>query len=443
MIKYNDADFYTHYESIKLLENSITDNGTYHLMKSKDTDYICHIPQFTPAQSDQPTIDDQNRQQKIQEAYQKIKGSLSGKCLFQRSGYWSYAFCLDQELSQFNGNFQQFLEKKVSKFILGKIKKSDSHDRYTLNKEGDLWYLRYNLEGGTVCDLTGRSRSAEIQFICDPGQDTAALKWVKEYKSCQYQAQVSVPELCADDLLGRDKEEKIHEVECKKVVNTDIDVVDKQDYIKSSFNNHPDKITLADYNLVTSWSGIFIAIPKSKEGTTIFIYNTDELDDNFFNNIAKTFFTALSRDKVPLQSKAAHVLGTNGEFSYDSYVYGRSGRYLTTVEIKKRNNGEVVLYDRSELSHLETNFRDIRTAEEISAANEKLKEQLESQKKEETEASIEIETHIEQAQPSEVIKVESQEKPTEVTPLVEEHGEQHVLREPQEQQPQEITHDEL
>lgn len=395
-------------------------------MKAKDTDYICHIPQFTPAERDQPTIDDQNRQQKIQEAFQKIKAALTGKYLFQHSGYWSYAFSFDQELSQFNGNIKDFLEKKVPKFILGKIKKTDSHDRYTLNKEGGLWYLRYNLDGGTVCDLTGRPRSAEIQFICDPGQENASLKWVKEYKSCQYQAQVSVPELCADDLLGRDKEEKIREVECKKVINTDINVVDKEDYIKFSFNNHPERITLSDYNLVTSWSGIFVALPKFNQGTNIFIYNTDEIDDNFFNNIAKTFFTALSREKLPLTDKASKVLGADGEFSYDSYVYGRSGHYLTTVEIKKRNNGEVVLYDRSELSHLETNFRDIRTVEEINDANRKLKEQVESAKSAETVESQDhqVETKI----------IETQEEIREVT-----------LEEPQQilAEQQELTHDEL
>ncbi len=326
-------------------------------MKSKDSDYLCRIPEVPPVEKLQPTLNDDYRPQKIVEAFQKVKQALTDKCVFQFAGYWSYAFCFDRELSQFNGQIQDFVDKKVSKFILGKFNKDEAADRYTLNKEGGLWYLGYNLEGGTLCDLTGRPRSAEIQFVCDPSLNEPSLKWVKEYKSCQYQAQVAVPDLCADDLFGSNKEEKVHEIDCKKIVNTDIHVVDKEDYIKHSFYNHPLKISLSEYRLEPLGNGIFLGRPKIPGGLDVIIYNSDREDDTFLGTIAKSFFTGLARKKI---YNGEEVLSSQGEFTYYTYVYGRRGDYLNTLEIVKNSDGKAILYDRNDLSHLEKNVMSVR-----------------------------------------------------------------------------------
>jgi len=359
VVKYNDLDFYTINESHQILQGAHRDNGSYHLMKLNATDYLCHVPQVSPTeQKHQPLLEDANKSQNIQRAYDIISESLNRFCLFNLGGhssYWSYAFCFGKRLSQFNGGIDSFQKGEGATFVLGTFKQGEGAEKYSLNREGGVWYLRYNLEQGTVCDLTGRQRSTEVQFVCDPSQSLPNLNWVKEYKSCQYQAQVSIPGLCSDDLLGSNKEEKLNEIECKQIINTDINVMDKQDYIESSFKNHAQKISISDYFLYSAGNGIFLGTPKTLNGPNVFIYHSDEFDEGkYLKEIAGALFTSISRKRVFVND---HQLLTHDvKFNYFSYVYGRGGEYLTTVQIEKDDNGRVVIFDKGPLSHLERNL---------------------------------------------------------------------------------------
>ena len=52
-------------------------------------------------------------------------------------------------------------------------------------------------EDGTPCDLTGRPRSVEVRYICDP-ETRLALEDLTESATCVYQVVVHTHLLCID-----------------------------------------------------------------------------------------------------------------------------------------------------------------------------------------------------------------------------------------------------
>lgn len=87
-------------------------------------------------------------------------------------------------------------------------------------------YITQRWEGGTICDMTGKPRSVEVQFHCSTaGTDTIAF--LREIAICEYLVVIHTPRLCAEPLFlggtardgGADKPEAIS---CRPVVEKDV-----------------------------------------------------------------------------------------------------------------------------------------------------------------------------------------------------------------------------
>lgn len=174
---------------------------------------------------------------------------LEGDCLYFVSGYWSYAFCYNNELTQFHQLPPQpgkpmippQRDPSTKQFVLGRAKAKEvaradgsgnqvdvrnsagkAHDppKTELQVKGDTRYLVQKMEGGTTCDLTGKPRRVEVQFHCNP-HVTDRIGYIKEVTTCSYLLVVYAPRLCNDVAFMPQKEKKANSITCRIVVPSD------------------------------------------------------------------------------------------------------------------------------------------------------------------------------------------------------------------------------
>ena len=87
-----------------------------------------------------------------------------------------------------------------------------------LQVKGDQRYMMQRLDEGTVCDLTGRDRTIEIQYHCSPGATTDRISWIKEVTTCAYLMVVHTPRLCDDVAFVPPKETKANIITCRDII---------------------------------------------------------------------------------------------------------------------------------------------------------------------------------------------------------------------------------
>jgi protein OS-9 len=90
-----------------------------------------------------------------------------------------------------------------------------------LQVKGEQRYLIQRLEGGTICDLTGRERTIEVQYHCVPGLKQTKIAWIKEVTICAYLMVVNTPRLCSDVAFLPPDETTANAIECKLIVDDD------------------------------------------------------------------------------------------------------------------------------------------------------------------------------------------------------------------------------
>jgi protein OS-9 len=78
-------------------------------------------------------------------------------------------------------------------------------------------YLVQRLDGGTICDLTGRERTIEVQYHCHPGAHGDRIGWIKEVTTCTYLMVVQTQRLCEDVAFMPPKEGRAHPVACHRI----------------------------------------------------------------------------------------------------------------------------------------------------------------------------------------------------------------------------------
>ncbi|KAB8304241.1 hypothetical protein EYC80_003658 [Monilinia laxa] len=173
--------------------------------------------------------------------------ALEGNCLYFVSGWWSYSFCYNNEITQFHqlpaqpGKPQHPPQPDPSakEFVLGKAKtspkskskedewgnqieahpapRSGNQPKTELQVKGDTRYLVQKMEGGTICDLTGKPRQVEVQFHCNP-HVTDRIGYIKEMTTCSYLMVVYTPRLCNDVAFMPPKADKANSIICKPVI---------------------------------------------------------------------------------------------------------------------------------------------------------------------------------------------------------------------------------
>ena len=204
---------------------------TYEIMNMSPHRYLCEIPVLQPPKPENET---ETELAKAAEAKEFDRAAASGwelisqledSCLYFGSGWWSYSFCQNREITQYhalpsvpNGQPPK-RDPATAKYTLGRVpampqaaysgkreeKNSDepvSSEKQPVPAElaikGDQRYLVQRLEGGTICDLTGRERTVEVQYHCSPDLKTDRIGWIKEVTICSYLMVINTPRLCSD-----------------------------------------------------------------------------------------------------------------------------------------------------------------------------------------------------------------------------------------------------
>lgn len=226
---------------------------TYELMWLHGEQYLCTIPVVdTPARNEtseaEARVAEQKELARATDRGWELLQDLEGNCLYFISGWWSYSFCYNSEITQFHQlppqpgkpPFPPQPDPTTKSFVLGKAKtpaptkedewgnqievhkpRKDGEPPLTeLQVKGDTRYLVQKMEGGTTCDLTGKPRRVEVQFHCNP-QVTDRIGYIKEVTTCSYLMVVYTPRLCNDVAFMPPKESKANPIICRAIVPED------------------------------------------------------------------------------------------------------------------------------------------------------------------------------------------------------------------------------
>jgi protein OS-9 len=187
--------------------------------------YLCAIPVIEPPSPENQTATELAKAEEARELGRaaasgwNLLSQLEDTCLYFMSGWWSYRFCNNREIVQFHALPSTPMGKPpqrdphAAEYVLGQASLPETSETHTtssssgtddekppaeLQVKGDQRYLVQKLEGGTICDLTGRARTIEVQYHCVPGMQNDRIGWIKEVTICAYVMVVNTPRLCDD-----------------------------------------------------------------------------------------------------------------------------------------------------------------------------------------------------------------------------------------------------
>lgn len=205
--------------------------------------YLCAIPVIEPLSPENQTATELAKAQEARELDRaaasgwNLLSQLEDTCLYFMSGWWSYRFCNNREIVQFHALPSTPMGKPpqrdphAAEYVLGQAslpESSETHSKSSptssevpaeLQVKGDQRYLVQRLERGTVCDLTGRERTIEVQYHCVPGMQNDRIGWIKEVTICAYVMVVNTPRLCDDVAFLPPEESKADAITCQLITD--------------------------------------------------------------------------------------------------------------------------------------------------------------------------------------------------------------------------------
>ncbi|KIX01257.1 uncharacterized protein Z518_08982 [Rhinocladiella mackenziei CBS 650.93] len=224
---------------------SVNSPGAYEHIILHGNPHLCFIPEAKPGTSNGTTAEPSSAErekeldQAVKRGSQLLQGMASNQCLYYSTGWWTYSFCYNAQITQFhalppgtNGRVWPPQEDPTTpSYILGKFENpkaakspaqadSDHGLSTEVKSKAETNYLVRRLEGGTPCDLTGNDRKVEVQFHCNP-QLTDRIGWIKETATCAYLMIIYTPRLCNDVAFQPPKESRAHPITCREIIAED------------------------------------------------------------------------------------------------------------------------------------------------------------------------------------------------------------------------------
>ncbi|KAI2468852.1 glucosidase II beta subunit-like protein-domain-containing protein [Annulohypoxylon bovei var. microspora] len=226
---------------------------SYEIMNMSPNRYLCAIPVIESPPAPNKTATELARAEEARElarasahGWDLING-LDGNCLYYMSGWWSYSFCYGRDVVQFHAlpasvkSGPPVRDINTAEYVLGRVPDPHTTSRSRrgqsnppgdkghsaptpppnteLQIKGDQRYLVQKMGDGTICDLTGRERTIEIQYHCSPGSTQDRIGWIKEVTTCAYLMVVNTPRLCVDVAFQPPKEERANVISCRAIVS--------------------------------------------------------------------------------------------------------------------------------------------------------------------------------------------------------------------------------
>lgn len=220
----------TYIQSIKALTNYEVE-----FMKLQNDTYVCTLPIL---KQEEIESDEQQEiktwsdieQQEAKNIATEAMSVMSDKCIYFSKDWWTYSFCYGKDVMQFHLDDLFIISSRppepgpgVMSFVLGQFE-TNSNGTITSDIEvvsdGDVSYLSYTLNQGTVCDLTNKARSIEVQVYCNPKHARDSILRIQEVKSCKYRMEVSTNKICGHPVFAPPEKIDPLKLECRKIVSS-------------------------------------------------------------------------------------------------------------------------------------------------------------------------------------------------------------------------------
>ncbi|KAK2707849.1 hypothetical protein QYM36_015504 [Artemia franciscana] len=191
----SDANPYEGLESLKMK----TANGE---------EYLCYLPNETEEKKDEML--EYTGPNPIQ-LMMPLMSLLT--CSYKIESYWTYELCHGRHLRQYHEE-RDAKKQKLQEYFLGyydkdKLEALDKQFEENPLKAKDvplrkidsltLPYLEIKMDGGTVCDLSGKPRSTKVIYVCHP-PGKHEIYSIEEVSTCEYEVVVLTPSLCKHPL---------------------------------------------------------------------------------------------------------------------------------------------------------------------------------------------------------------------------------------------------
>ncbi|KAF2716575.1 hypothetical protein K431DRAFT_278636 [Polychaeton citri CBS 116435] len=240
-------------------------NYSYESLVLDGQKYLCSIPRILKQDSSdsgnetaQTKAEEDRELERANDRGWELLQGMQGNCVYFISGWWSYRFCFKGGVKQFHQlppgrgiqPFPPVEDPGVEAYMLGQFKDSnkDARDRPVgddgsgdgslnvgrsrethhsaigeLVQRGETRYLVQKLEGGTVCDLTGKDRKIEIQFHCNPNTPDR-ISLIKETSTCTYLMIIQTPRLCSDVAFLPPQRDQPNRISCRPILGSSEDI---------------------------------------------------------------------------------------------------------------------------------------------------------------------------------------------------------------------------
>lgn len=215
---------------------------TYEIMNMAPHRFLCSIPFIQQPNSENETATELAKAEEAREMTRAAEtgwglvAQPSNQCLYFMSGWWTYSFCNNREIVQYHAMSSTPRGQPPKRdphdpeYVLGRVPtipasaaKNTDPDREPVPAElqynGDQRYLVQKLEGGTICDLTGRARTIEVQYHCVPGMKGDKISWLKEVTICAYVMGVNTGRLCDDVAFMPARTNQANPISCQLIAD--------------------------------------------------------------------------------------------------------------------------------------------------------------------------------------------------------------------------------
>lgn len=325
-------------------QQSIANNATAlslgNIMELGDN-LSCYVPTVTAIDDD--VVEELNETEleavlssNLKNGVELITQSFNG-CISYLSGFWNYEFCSDTGLTQFHGNPQT----TPLIYTLGRSKKEDREFQLLYNDFG--YYISEVMGSGDICDVTGRPRVVEVQYICRPAAGPASIQWVREVKTCHYEIQVAMSQLCSVELLSKSDDREVSgSIVCAetKEANDSPGIVGFISYYKPTFIGNELYLLEPNYKGTSQNRTALLYTGKSTFSDSESQEDTYEINEKFGNAIGRMLFQhlLLSPDQSPYEA--------GDKFVWMSEVFDSKGKFLTMVGFNLSSSlAEIILDD--------------------------------------------------------------------------------------------------
>ncbi|KAK4228125.1 glucosidase II beta subunit-like protein-domain-containing protein [Podospora fimiseda] len=217
---------------------------TYEIINQAPWKYLCSIPVIEPPPARNQTATDLAKAEEARELSRatargwELMSALNGQCLYFMSGWWSYSFCYGQDIVQFhaqprgNEGGPPIPDGSSQQYTLGKVRpntqqKGASNDKSLappnseIQVKGGQRYLVQRLDGGTICDLTRRPRTIEVQYHCNPHAAGDRISYIKEVTTCTYLMAIHTPRLCEEVVFKLPEVVRANPITCRHIIGNE------------------------------------------------------------------------------------------------------------------------------------------------------------------------------------------------------------------------------